>query len=759
MLPTNKTLYYLPRFQSEQPIKPQKIYRYQLNISGDRETNPIVFFRHTKRYLNGIRSKNYAVAENGEFIYSLSEIDKPYLTTKSTYEGKTTILSLELVDFDFVSLDKKDIYEQLIVECFRKQLLTQKTAYSPFNNGFRILIKTYPTVELYRFFYIQPYIDDQFYFHIFCSLSTKIISRKSLLELYRENGKIDNISVIYKYGHLSKPQSGVTRQGFSAQTSEDYKTREGLVSYYKQKYNMDLTSPEDDFAVEVIRGENIQPCTYLASTLYPITSFDQLSALNPTLIKDIRKDLFISIKDRMAEITTFMSIFSPIKEFDSLTLRKNQTNFRAQPQKIESYNLKHIKLSDPKLIIGNNLKIDSDYNSKRKIFNSDNGFYSLPTFKENYPKLKIALISATSNQIEDKHLKIIFNNLLNNGFYSIYPYENITFECFHYRASDNYSELDFTSDLYHSFHPDIALVVVDGKNSKIYSEFDEYTEDIYPELKKAFSDDRFQIPSQMISIETARKFYSSDEVKFYAPHVLLGIIGKLGGIPYILDNNYDNIDMFIGLDVGKQEKHIHIPACAAAFTGDGKFISFYAPTHAIKGEKVPGDVLKDIFDRLYSIFKEKIGRFPETIVIHRDGFSHEDDTWYENYFKKRDTLYKIIEIKKSGASRIDCISSSTQHNNPVPGDAFICEDTNESILITSRPISGGSPNPLNINLGPGTLKISLQQAVQQVYSLTKINASSITSSRLPITTFYADKINKKVSFIPTGKFISKLYFI
>ncbi|MEQ8226190.1 MAG: Piwi domain-containing protein, partial [Candidatus Eremiobacterota bacterium] len=69
----------------------------------------------------------------------------------------------------------------------------------------------------------------------------------------------------------------------------------------------------------------------------------------------------------------------------------------------------------------------------------------------------------------------------------------------------------------------------------------------------------------------------------------------------------------------------------------------------------------------------------------------------------------------------------------------------------------GSPNPLKIEKVYGNS--SLDELVKQIYYLSEIHIGSIKSTRLPVTTGYADRISKSVRFIPEGKLDNRLFFL
>lgn len=94
--------------------------------------------------------------------------------------------------------------------------------------------------------------------------------------------------------------------------------------------------------------------------------------------------------------------------------------------------------------------------------------------------------------------------------------------------------------------------------------------------------------------------------------------------------------------------------------------------------------------------------------------------------------------------------------NPQSGTAIIKD--NEAYLISTEVSSWlGAPRPLKLVHKYGNLK--MEQIVRQVYVLSELHVGSMRTSRLPITTLYADKICKHHNHVVHDTFSNKLYFL
>ena len=271
------------------------------------------------------------------------------------------------------------------------------------------------------------------------------------------------------------------------------------------------------------------------------------------------------------------------------------------------------------------------------------------------------------------------------------------------------------------------------------------------------------IPSQMISMKTAKLFAeeakegnkAKNSSRYYLHNIILGILGKTGGIPWVVKDMPGNVDCFVGLDVATIAKGIHYPACSVVFDKYGRLLGFYKPAAPQQGEKITTRILQDIFDQVIFAYEDRFGEMPKNIVIHRDGFSNEDDEWYKNYFAAKGIMYNIIEVRKNISSKL-IFWQNGQIENPPMG--YCVYNADKGYLVTTNMKNKkGSPNPILIEKKCGNL--SMADILTQVLYLSQLHVGSTQKMRLPITTGYADKICKNREFVPEGKMDDRLFFL
>lgn len=216
------------------------------------------------------------------------------------------------------------------------------------------------------------------------------------------------------------------------------------------------------------------------------------------------------------------------------------------------------------------------------------------------------------------------------------------------------------------------------------------------------------IPSQMISMKTAELFArgkaEGNKSKYYLHNIILGILGKTGGIPWVVKNMPGNVDCFVGLDVATVTKGIHYPACSVVFDKYGRLLGFYKPTTPQQGEKITTRILQDIFDQVIFSYEDRFGESPKNVVIHRDGFSNENDEWYKNYFGAKGIEYSIIEVRKNISSKLILIRDGNIEN---PTMGYCVYNNSKGYLVTTdMKNKKGSPNPILVEKKCGNISIA-----------------------------------------------------
>ncbi|MGN0583449.1 MAG: Piwi domain-containing protein [Oscillospiraceae bacterium] len=504
-------------------------------------------------------------------------------------------------------------------------------------------------------------------------------------------------------------------------------------------------------AVSVLDEKKNREGLYIPQSLKPVITKEYIAVHNRNLSKKVDQYTKLSMKKRLEIIQGFLNDLN----FDGVIINISPTD--VTDFGYEEYNL---AIDMPDLMVGNNRKIK--FSEKYKTFNNGYGFYKLPEntvtaaflgygSKEENPDtaknshdIVQAVLDYTRGKIGGIQDKWLNKNMLPLTFYSE--------QAFYYNAGDTLSYKEKAQEI-----KKISGINFVMSTLPIETDEDEfYKDDVdspYESYKCAFAD--LNLPSQMISINMVKDL-GTKNVAYRLQNIILGILSKSGGVPWILQSPMDNVDCFIGLDVGTQEKGIHYPACSVCLDGTGNLIGYYSTSIAQKGEKIDSDSLKTIFDNVMLAYKNAHGNYPKHIVVHRDGFSSEGNDWYIEYFKRRNIEFDLVEIRKNISTRLINRNQISNEMNPDSG-AVIIKDNEAYLVSTDVKSFLGSPRPLMLVHRYGNL--SIQQIARQVYVLSEMHIGSMRTSRLPITTLYADKICKHHNHVPHDALSDKLYFI
>jgi hypothetical protein len=268
--------------------------------------------------------------------------------------------------------------------------------------------------------------------------------------------------------------------------------------------------------------------------------------------------------------------------------------------------------------------------------------------------------------------------------------------------------------------PNIIIVFVPGMPVDIDNEDDS----LYIMLKGYMIG--HDIQSQFIYEYTLDKQYALS-------NIILGIVAKTGNVPYVLDQPLPYADIVAGIDVARIATRrrlgsMSIPAVTRIYTSDGDFLRYLLNESPIEGETLPKAVIRKLFPA--ELFAGK------NVLVHRDGpFRGEEMDHLYEWGDEIGSDFRLVEVIKSGSPRIYLNSKSIQRPNK--GDAIIL-NTQEAILVSSLPPHKNStPRPLFVRTDG---KVTIEQALHSILSLTLMHFGSIMQPRLPVTIHYSDRI-------------------
>lgn len=572
---------------------------------------------------------------------------------------------------------------------------------------------------------------------LWLNIRSEFETQKTVYDAINENKNVVGLKVINNWGKFG--ESGVITAIGPETVVQDLPNFKSLKQYMidtKQEYRIEKCN--DNSPVVHVKMNNGKDIYYYPQALKPIVTLERISNENPAFSKQIEKYTKLDMETRQKIAQDFIHDIGQLHGLGNISFN----HVYIDSKKIGFTEKNTIP---PKIICGSNVKID--YNKLSFVFG--NGFYKQPCnpvkFAYFYPKGQEQLMRNFAIALTDflqkgslfGDTKYLTKNLMLSELKAVCAQE--------YEIGDttNYKKLVRSVSEKYSFDVAIVLVPTLEDESNPYSTF-----------KTSWAEKN--IPSQMISVKTAQMFENKDKNAIWFMHnIALGIFAKSGGIPWIVEDISGNIDCFVGIDVATLEKGIHYPTCATVFDKNGRPISFYKPKKAQKGEKINQDILQEIFDEVILGYEECTGEKLKNLVIHRDGFSNEDANWYKNYFEKKGINYSVIEVKKFFSSKL-LREENGIAKNPQCGDCLVNET--EAFIVTTDIKDGrSSPRPLHIKKQVGNLTMDI--ILQQILALSCMHFGATKKSRLPVTTYYADKICKNIDYVPEGKFGNRLFFL
>lgn len=237
------------------------------------------------------------------------------------------------------------------------------------------------------------------------------------------------------------------------------------------------------------------------------------------------------------------------------------------------------------------------------------------------------------------------------------------------------------------------------------------------------------IPSQVVSQSTMSN-------PFALANIALGILSKIGNVPFVLAEPLPYADIVVGIDIARRKKErlsgsVNATAIARVYQGNGEFVQYAIYDAPLEGEIIPSHVLQALFPG--SVFAGK------RVLVHRDGlFRGEEKQVLKEWARRLGADFHLVELLKTGAPRFYGWNPQTQSAQlPLKGSALKLND-HEAFLVSSLPpFASATPYPLRIRT---EAPFRIEDALHSVLSLTLLHYGSLRAPRLPITIHYSDEI-------------------
>lgn len=731
-------------FASKDRVKPINLHVYQLHSQKIDNAFSIIRGAAWK-----VRNYNHVgVFEDGKRIYTTDQIEERIPNADFTIEYVGTqelaVLNNRKVYCELIKyLITQRLSEVMIYDKYRKysckSSITSKWIMT--NQGFTPFISGNKEINLERKydFWVDILDDGKAYLRLDTS---SVFSSNLTVWDYMQRG-VNPVGMEVKNDWAKNKQCGILTEICAFTVTDKLDFADSLKAYYidrKEGYRVEKL-PDD---TRVVRVE-LQPgktYPYYPQALKPVLTREKVGQIDEVFSTQIEPYVKRDMQTRLSLDEDFVR---DIGQLDAL----GGLEFSDKTCPVEDMGLKKGTVPLPKLVCGQGKSLECG--KEFQVFN--HGFYR-KTEKQIrigyiYPKNTFEKMRAVVNEIYSFAMR---------GYYHGEKDKYITKGLLDIQSAPMIKEEYELGDITDYKRAANKLQKVEGIDLVIALVPDGMDDDgPYNPFKTIWA--KANIPSQMISMKTAELFArgkaAGDISKYYLHNIVLGILGKTGGVPWIVKDMPGNVDCFVGLDVATVAKGIHYPACSVVFDRYGRLLGFYKPTTPQQGEKITTRILQDIFDQVIFSYEDRFGEMPQNVVIHRDGFSNENDEWYKNYFGAKGIEYSIIEVRKNISAKLILLQDG-KAENPTMGYC-VYNDSKGYLVTTNIKNKMGSPNPILVEKKCGN--ISMAHILTQVLYLSQLHVGSIHKLRLPITTGYADKICKNRDYVPEGKMDDRLFFL
>lgn len=298
---------------------------------------------------------------------------------------------------------------------------------------------------------------------------------------------------------------------------------------------------------------------------------------------------------------------------------------------------------------------------------------------------------------------------------------------------DDYQKFEQT-ELSNEYYDHLFAIVI-GKFDK-NNTTDDVTNEYYS-IKKAFLKKR--IPTQFINEQHIRQ---SNIFNFHLPNIAIGIVAKLGGIPWRLKNNI-NQDLIVGFNQVRLADQKYIGG-SVFFTNEGLLEAVYSYPKADSEQELINFLRNSIL--AYIAQKGDIRR----LIIHY--YKPNNQKEKENIEKllyrelKMNISYALIEINDTKTQSDICFDAGYDMGVPISG-TYVEVGNNEYLLFNNtrhieRPITKVEdelPIKIKIHFADNS-GFSHNELISQIYEFSRLIWKGLKQRSQPATTIYAKLI-------------------
>jgi hypothetical protein len=473
---------------------------------------------------------------------------------------------------------------------------------------------------------------------------------------------------------------------------------------------------DDECIVSVRRGLGAMELSMAPSLLKLILKTDDFPR-ERTLKSDLMNEVYLSAERRRILTQKFLTILNPLPLGTS---RSTTFELKDVSQLGKEANV----LPPPHLIFGGKTSFAPDF--------SRYGSFMKNTLRELGPAKKATfssdrVILVYPSTVSKGMMRTFYDDCkwISRSFFRAYLPERPVFY--------NYPDVDVRKE-YESFGNDVDAVIAviqDERENERYLNFKEwFTTKPNQVLTYRVINEKYLLPKEQVG-----------RYRNLVLNVCAGLLGKMGGRPWILDKRL-SADFYVGLDVGG-EKRARV-ACFTFFDELGNYLGEeWRPQRA---EEIDPVELRRIIVNTVKLRREHVN----SMVFHRDGeFTDREldgisqvksDLIKEGVMSDNSTI-TCVNIKKTVPYRLYEVLGEKQDGCKI--GSYLLLDAHNAILATSGAplLRQGTARPLLVELVPPYDTGNIRTTVQDIYYLSFMHWGSILlKMKLPATLRYADAL-------------------
>jgi len=270
----------------------------------------------------------------------------------------------------------------------------------------------------------------------------------------------------------------------------------------------------------------------------------------------------------------------------------------------------------------------------------------------------------------------------------------------------------------------------------------EHSEQHHKAWKRALT--HSSTPSQMVATST----FSTYGAQF---NVALGILSKLGGLPFGLGKSYTGVQVWVGMDTWREGRK-NVAAASVACDAEGLLIGYPNPV-VTAGERTDDKALLELLRTTVEGVEHRYGQTdedtPTMYGLIRDGFFYESLRIVEQVEREYGVEFVVCDVQKFGAPKIAVENGGFESAE----SGTLLWNGNQGYIQATEQRPGrntGTPNLLSVGLRKG--QVQIKDLLKDLFWLTNIHAGSTQQPGYPIPQYYAHKIaeraGKGVAFNP-----------